>query len=241
MLTNDIPTNLTNNISNIIDIGVNQDNSGFNYIFDSDENQSILDNIRLFNKKTQNLNDDVKNINHAIENATGFGSEYIIVILGLLLYYFNFLSEKKYLVTNIIITSFVLAVFDLFLKKIILFHINNDYYKFVVNNIITIVVIDLLFNIISNGLYNNEKLSFVNYFNLAFACFFYETIVYKLFNYNGLCNQRLRSLTKTIMRLATIHILSNFLNDKPYDSAWFEFSFGQLFNFALFNTVFSEN
>ena len=114
------------------------------------------------------------------------------------------------------------------------------YYKFVINNVITIVIIDLLINVINNGLYSNDQLCPFYYFNLAFACFFYETIVYKLFNYNELCNERLRSITKTIMRLATIHILSNFLNGKPYDSKWFDFSFGQIFNFSFFNTVFAE-
>lgn len=180
-------------------------------------------------------------LNGTIEEITGLNSEIIVVILGLLLYYFNYLSEEKFLITNIIITSFVLAVFDLFLKKILLFNVSNDYYRFVINNVITIVVIDLLINIITNGLYHNEKLVFVNYFNLAFACLFYETIVYKLFDYNSLCNQRLRSITKTIMRLATIHILSNFLNGNSYDGKWFDFSFGQIFNFSFFNTVFSEN
>ena len=175
-----------------------------------------------------------------IQDIIGIKPEAIIIILGLLLYYFNYLSTEKFLFTNIIITSFVLAVFDLFLKKILLLNVSNDYYKFIINNVITIVVIDLLINIIMNGLYNNEKLCFINYFNLAFACFFYETIVYKLFNYNGLCNERLRNITKTIMRLVTIHILSNFLNGKPYDKSWFDFSFGQIFNFSFFNTVFSE-
>ncbi len=182
---------------------------------------------------------NISSLNNAIEQMTGVNSDIIIIILGALLYYFNYLTEKRYLVTNIIITSFVLAVFDFFLKKILLFNVSNDYYKFVVNNMITIVVIDLLINVITNGLYNNPKLSFINYFNLAFACFFYETIVFKLFNYNNLCTQRLRTITKTIMRLATIHILSNFLNGYPYDEIWFDFSFGQLFNFCFFTTVFN--
>ena len=42
------------------------------------------------------------------------------------------------------------------------------------------------------------------------------------------------------MRLATIHVLSNFMDDNPYDKDWFEFSFGQIFNFALFDAVFTE-
>jgi hypothetical protein len=42
------------------------------------------------------------------------------------------------------------------------------------------------------------------------------------------------------MRLATIHILSNFLNGKSFDGKWFDFSFGQIFNFSFFTTVFAE-
>ena len=182
----------------------------------------------------------MKSVTDVLEDIININSETMVLILGLLLYYFNYLSTEKFLITNIIITSFVLAIFDLFLKKILLLNVSNDYYKFVVNNVITIVIIDLLANVITDGLYNNDKLCPVYYFNLAFACFFYETIVYKLFNYNELCNERLRSITKTIMRLATIHILSNFLNGNPYDSKWFDFSFGQIFNFSFFNTVFAE-
>jgi hypothetical protein len=186
-------------------------------------------------------NKNIPSLNVAVEKITGINPDFIIIILGALLYYFNYLAEKKYLITNIIITSFVLAVFDLFLKKLLLFNVSDDYYKFVVNNVITIVVIDLLINVITNGLYNNQKLTFANYFNLAFACFFYETIVFKLFNYNNLCTQRLRTITKTIMRLATIHILSNLLNGYSYDEMWFDFSFGQIFNFCFFNTVFNND
>ena len=100
------------------------------------------------------------------------------------------------------------------------------------------VVIDFLISFIKDC--SNPDLNFIYYFNLAFGCLFYDTIVHKLYNYNGLCNKRLRSITKTIIRLATIHILSNFLNGNDYDKSWFDFSFGQLFNFALFDTVFSE-
>lgn len=168
----------------------------------------------------------------------GIEPEFLIVLLGICLYYFHYLSEQKFLITNIIITSFVLACYDLFLKKILLFNVVDDYYKLIINNIITIVVIDFLINFIKDN--TQPKLSFGYYFNLAFACLFYETIIFKLYNYNGLCNKRLRSMTKTIMRLATIHILSNFLNGTDFNKTWFDFSFGQIFNFALFDTVFSE-
>ena len=178
-------------------------------------------------------------LNDHINKLFGIDIEYQLIILGLALYYFHYLNEQQFLITNIIITSFVLATYDVFLKKILLFSVTDDYYKFVINNIITIVVIDFLINFIKNS--SNPNLNFIYYFNLAFGCLFYETIVFKLYNYNGLCNKRLRSVTKTILRLATIHIISNLLNDKDYDKTWFDFSFSQIFNFALFDTVFSEN
>lgn len=177
-------------------------------------------------------------LNKIIENMIGIGPDVLIIILGITMYYFHYLSEQKFLITNIIITSFVLACYDLFLKKILLFQVIDDYYKLIINNIITIVVINFLITFIKDS--SNSELNFINYFNIAFACLFYETIVFKLYNYNGLCNKRLRDMTKVIMRLATIHILSNFLNGGDYDKSWFDFSFAQIFNFALFDTVFSE-
>ena len=177
-------------------------------------------------------------LNNILSSITGIDMEFLLIILGLALYYFHYLSEQTFLITNIIITSFVLATYDIFLKKILLFSVTDDYYKLIINNMITIVVIDFLINYIKQN--SDPNLNFVYYFNLAFGCLFYETIVHKLYNYNGLCNKRLRSITKTIMRLATIHILSNFLNGSDYDKSWFDFSFGQIFNFALFDTVFSE-
>jgi hypothetical protein len=178
------------------------------------------------------------NLNHHIATLTGLSSEILLIILGISLYYFHYLSDKQFIFTNIIIISFVLASYDVFLKKILLFSVTDDYYKLIINNVITIVVIDFLIKFIKDT--SDGELNFLFYFNLAFSCIFYETIIFKLYNYNGLCNKRLRSVTKTIMRLATIHILSNFLNNKNYDKEWFDFSFGQIFNFALFDTVFSE-
>ena len=179
-----------------------------------------------------------ENLNNIISSLIGIPSELLLIILGLALYYFHYLSEQKFLITNIIITSFVLATYDIFLKKILLFTVTDDYYKLIINNMITIVIIDFLINYIKDN--SNQNLNFIYYFNLAFACLFYETIIFKLYYYNGLCNKRLRSITKTILRLATIHILSNFLNGNDYDKSWFDFSLSQIFNFALFDTVFSE-
>lgn len=179
-----------------------------------------------------------ENLNDIFSSTVGIPSEFLLIILGLFLYYFHYLSEQTFLITNIIITCFVLATYDIFLKKILLFSVTDDYYKLIINNIITIVVIDFLINYIKDN--SDSNLNFIYYFNLAFSCLFYETIVFKLYNYNGLCNKRLRSITKTIIRLATIHILSNYLNGSEYDQSWFDFSCSQIFNFALFNTVFSE-
>ena len=175
-----------------------------------------------------------KNIMASLLNIN---EELLIIILGFFLYNFHYLLERKSIFINIVITSFILAIFDVFLKKILLFNIDNNYYKFVINNVITIVVIDFLIYFIHGNL---KDKSYWNYLNLAFGCLFYETIVFKLYNYNNLCNQRLRTITKTIMRLATIHIFSNFLDQKPYGEEWFNFSFGQMFNFSLFNIVFVD-
>ena len=176
--------------------------------------------------------------NNILVTLFNINEELIILISGFVIYYFHYLVPQKSILINIIITTFALAIFDVFLKHILLLHVDNDYYKFVINNVITIVVIDFLIYTIRSD--NNDK-SFMNYFNLAFACLFYETIVFKLYNYNNLCNQRLRTITKTIMRLATIHIFSNFLDQKPFNEEWFNFSFAQIFNFSLFNIVFTEN
>ena len=67
-----------------------------------------------------------------------------------------------------------------------------------------------------------------------------KTIIFKLYNYNNLCNNKLRVMTKTIMRLATIHILSNYLNDADFDKKWFDFALAQMTNYSLFNAVFEN-
>ena len=175
----------------------------------------------------------------AIQQITSLDQELILLIVATLLYYVTyFYKDNIPMITSILITTFVVALYDVFLKKILLFNICDDYYKLVINNTITIIIISFLSTIIRN--YNDSNLNFVYYFNLAFGCFFYETIVFKLYNYNNICDKRLRNITKTIMRLATIHILSSFLNDTDFNKKWFDFSFGQMFNFALFNTVFIE-
>ena len=174
-------------------------------------------------------------INQLIEKITNLDQKIIIIIMGLLIYLTNFNNTNLFLLTNILITTFVLAVFDVFLKNILLFNENDEYYTFIVNNVITILCINLMVYLIKG---NYEKLSINNFFNLAFSCFFYEMIVFKLYNYNGLCNNKLRTMTKTIMRLATIHILGTYLNGDDFDKKWFDYSFSQLANFSLFNIIF---
>ena len=41
--------------------------------------------------------------------------------------------------------------------------------------------------------------------------------------------------------MSTIHILSNLINNKPYDKNWFDFSFPQLFNIIILEIFFNEN
>jgi hypothetical protein len=175
--------------------------------------------------------------NNILASLLNIDEELLILVAGFFLYNFHYLLGQKSILINIVITSFVLAIFEVFLKHVLLLNVNNNYYRFVINNVITIVVIDFLIYFIHGKL---QDKSYWNYLNLAFGCLFYEMIVFKLYNYNNLCNQRLRTITKTIMRLATIHIISNFLDQKPYDEEWFNFSFGQLFNFSLFNIVFAD-
>ena len=172
-----------------------------------------------------------------IENITSLDQKYIIVILSILLYYINFYTSNTFIFTNIIITTLVLAIFDAFLKNYLLFNVNNEYYTFVINNVITIITINIMISILKND-YEKINISDISY--IAFSCLFYELIVFKLYNYNNLCNERLRNSTKTIMRLATIHILSNFLSQRPFDKSWFDNSFAQLFNFSMFNVVFDN-
>lgn len=179
----------------------------------------------------------MKSLNMYIRDIIGISGEMLLILGGIALYYFHFLNNHNSVFTSIVITSFVVAVYDVFLKSILLFPKIDDYYKLVINNAITIVIIDFLITSIRNkGIQNG----FVHYFNLGFSCMFYDMIVYKIYNHNQLCNSRLRTTMKTIMRLGTIHILSNFLNGSEYGEQWFSFSFGQLVNFALFDAVFND-
>lgn len=192
----------------------------------NNENNKIINN----NKK--------KNLFLLIKDTTGLTDELILVLTGCLIIYFHFIQKNNGLIKNIFVIAFVLALFDMFLKNAILLHIDNDYYKFLANNIITIVIVDFLVLFIQQ---DNNEINYMYFFNILIACLFYETIVFKLYNYNKICNSKLRSSTKIIFRLATIHILSNFLSGTKFDEKWFNFSISQLFNFILFDGLFNEN
>jgi len=141
-------------------------------------------------------------------------------------------------INNMIATCFVIAIFDIVFKKILLLDVKDNYYCFIINNIITILTIYMLTFIITRS-YNYCTPLF--FFNLAFACLFYETIVFKLYNYNNFYNKRLRTFTKLIIRLATIHIMVNFLNNKDYDDEWFNLAFTQIIQFSLYEILFCEH
>jgi hypothetical protein len=55
-----------------------------------------------------------KNIMASLLNIN---EELLIIILGFFLYNFHYLLERKSIFINIVITSFVLAIFDVFLKN----------------------------------------------------------------------------------------------------------------------------
>ena len=176
-------------------------------------------------------------LNHIIEQITHIEQKYLIVFLSAILLTLNSFENTNKLITQIIITTIVLAIFEVFLKKIILFKNTNEYYIFIINNTISIVVINLLTFLINSNL---TKDNFISLFYIAFACLFYELIVFKLNNYNNLGNQKLREMTKIIMRLTTINILYRFLQNEPYDKFWFDKSLSQLFNFLLFTSIFEK-
>ena len=163
----------------------------------------------------------------------------VVIVLGIILCIFNYyFKENIFIITNILITTFVISLYDVYIKKVLLFSVCDNYHKLIINNVVTIVIINFLSKVIRN--YSDPNLNILYYFNLIFACFFYQTIVFKLYDYNNICDKRLRTTAKTIMKLATIHILSSYLNDLDFDKDWFDFSFSQLVNFSLFNAVFVE-
>ena len=178
------------------------------------------------------------NLLNIMQEISGLNNNYLFILTGVVLFYFNYINPQKNIIINIFITCFILVIFDLFIKDNIKIKIDDNYYNLIINNTIVILVIDLLFFIFRS---NFDYINFTYFFNVTISIIFYETIIFKLYNYNSLCNSRLRSASKITMRLGTIHILSNFLSNKAFDQNWFNFVFPQLFNILLFEILFNEN
>jgi hypothetical protein len=176
-------------------------------------------------------------LNNVVEKIVPVDRNILLLIVGAILLYSSYNSINN-LMYNIFIILFILIIFDIFVKDNIKINLDNKYHKLILNNTIIILVIDLLY-LLFNGDYKAIKFSY--FASIAFSNIFYETIIFKLNYYNNLCTSRLRTLSKITARMATIHILSNFLNNKPYDSEWFNFSFPQLFNIIILEIFFNEN
>ena len=176
-------------------------------------------------------------LNNIVEKIVPFDRNIILLIIGAILLYSSYNSINN-LMYNIFVILFVLIIFDIFIKDNIKINIENKYHKLIINNTIVLLTIDLLYLILKG----DYKVIQFNYFaSIAFSNIFYETVIFKLNNYNNLCTSRLRTVSKITARMATIHILSNFLNNKPYDLEWFNFSFPQLFNIIILEIFFNEN
>ena len=94
-----------------------------------------------------------KEINNRIyKNFGPYVYNTLIVGFGVFLVirdYFNINIQ----INNIIATCFVIAIFDVVLKKILLLDVKNNYYCFIINNIITIITLYILtFIIVKNTL-----------------------------------------------------------------------------------------
>lgn len=176
-------------------------------------------------------------LNNVVENIVPFDRNILLLIFGSILLYSSYNSIDN-LMINIFIILFVLIIFDIFIRDNIRINMDNKYHKLIINNTIVILTIDFLF-LLFKGEYKLLKLDY--FASIAFSNIFYETVIFKLNNYNNLCTSRLRVTSKIVSRFATIHILSNFLNNKPYDINWFNFSVPQLLNIIILEILFNEN
>jgi hypothetical protein len=177
-------------------------------------------------------------IHKIIQSTLNVDNITVTMMFGLFILYCKFVGDTS-LIYKIVVTAFVVAIYDLFLKKMLLLDVTDNYYIFALNNVITIVTIDFLVHLIRRG--EGHKRDCITYFNIAFACLFYEFIVYKMYDYNAMCSEKLRESTKTVMRLMTVHILGEFLNGADYDKQWFDTSIAQIFNFGLFESAFEND
>jgi hypothetical protein len=176
-------------------------------------------------------------LNNVVEKIVPFDRNILLLIIGAILLYASYNSINN-LMNNIFIILFILIIFDIFIKDNIIKNLDNKYHKLIINNTIILLTIDLLYLIFKG---NYKAIQFSYFVSIAFSNIFYETVIFKLNNYNNLCTSRLRTVSKITARMATIHILSNFLNNKPYDLEWFNFSFPQLFNIIILEIFFNEN
>jgi len=176
-------------------------------------------------------------LNNVVEKMVPFDKNIILLVVGAILLYSSYNSINN-LMNNIFIILFVLIIFDIFIKDNIRINLNNKYHKLILNNTIIIIVIDLLYFILKG---DYKSIQFEYFASIAFSNIFYETVIYKLNNYNNLCTSRLRTVSKITARMATIHILSNFISNKLYDLDWFNFSFPQLFNIIILEIFFNED
>jgi hypothetical protein len=176
-------------------------------------------------------------LNNIVEDIIPIDKNILLLIFGAILLYSSYNSINN-MAINIFIILFVLIIFDIFIKDNIRINIDNKYHKLIINNTIVILTIDFLYLLFKG---DTKTMNFNYFFTIAFSNIFYETVVHKLNNYNSLCTSRLRTVSKITTRMATIHILSNFLNNKPYNKEWFDFSFPQLFNIIILEIFFNEN
>ena len=176
-------------------------------------------------------------LNNVVEKIVPFDRNILLLAVGAILLYSSYNSLDN-LMINIFVLLFVLIIFDVFIKDNIRINLGNKYHKLILNNTLVIIIIDFLF-LIFKGDYKSIQFSY--FASIAFSNIFYETVIYKLNNYNNLCTSRLRTLSKITARMSTIHVLSNLINNKPYDKNWFDFSFPQLFNIIMLEIFFNEN
>lgn len=176
-------------------------------------------------------------LNNVVEKIVPLDRNILLLIIGSILLYASYNSINN-MMHNIFIILFILIIFDIFIKDYIIKNINNKYYKLILNNTLVILIIDLLYFIFKG---DYDKIKFSYFSSIALSNIFYETVIFKINRYNNLCTSRLRTLSKITARMATIHIFSNFLSNKPYDLEWFNFSFPQLFNIIILEIFFNEN
>jgi len=176
-------------------------------------------------------------LNRIIKDILNMPDELIILSLSILVILFKVYCPPNIILYNILLLTLAISVFEVFIKKFVLFKVKNEFHKFVMNNVISIVIINFIMYMFNNDLNKNN---IINLLYIAISCLFYELIIYKLHSYNDYCNSRLRSLAKTTMRLTTIHIMTTYLQNGNFDELWYIESVSQLASILLMNTIFTN-